>query len=133
MESTTLNKQTFTSGSEETLKGAGNPVSVTRAKISRDVRKTVGEWELEESRVRCREVNVYYGDKPAIRDVTLDIGRNEVIAMIGPSGCGKSTFLRCLNRMNDTIDGCRVTGRITLDDMDIYGEKVDVVPLRAQV
>jgi phosphate transport system ATP-binding protein len=78
-------------------------------------------------------VDVYYGDKHAIRNVSLDIGRNEVIAMIGPSGCGKSTFLRCLNRMNDTIDGCRVTGRITLDEMDIYGQKVDVVPLRAQV
>ncbi|MDX9786509.1 MAG: phosphate ABC transporter ATP-binding protein PstB [Desulfobacterales bacterium] len=81
----------------------------------------------------CRNVNVYYAEKQAIKNVSLDIGRNEVIAMIGPSGCGKSTFIRCLNRMNDTIDGCRVTGQITLDGMDIYGEKVDVVPLRAQV
>ena len=81
----------------------------------------------------CRNVNVYYGDKQAIQDVSIDIGMNEVLAMIGPSGCGKSTFLRCLNRMNDTIDGCRVTGEIRLDDMDIYDRKVDVVPLRAQV
>jgi phosphate transport system ATP-binding protein len=65
--------------------------------------------------------------------VSLDIGRNEVISMIGPSGCGKSTFLRCLNRMNDTIEGCRVTGEITLDDVDIYDNNIDVVPLRAQV
>jgi phosphate transport system ATP-binding protein len=78
-------------------------------------------------------VNVYYGDNHAIKDVSLDIGRNQVIAMIGPSGCGKSTFLRCLNRMNDTIEGCRVTGEIFLDDVNIYDEKVDVVPLRAQV
>jgi phosphate transport system ATP-binding protein len=63
----------------------------------------------------------------------LDIGRNEVISMIGPSGCGKSTFLRCLNRMNDTIENCRVTGEIILDGVNIYDAKIDVVPLRAQV
>lgn len=101
--------------------------------ISRDARKTVGEWQLDNPRIACRDVNVFYGEKQAIRDVSLDIGRNEVIAMIGPSGCGKSTFIRVLNRMNDTIEGCRVDGEITLDGMDIYGEKVDVVPLRAQV
>ncbi|MFZ7125442.1 MAG: phosphate ABC transporter ATP-binding protein PstB [Desulfobacterales bacterium] len=81
----------------------------------------------------CRGVNVHYGDKHAIIDVSLDIARNEVIAMIGPSGCGKSTFLRCLNRMNDTIEGCRVSGEIRLDGVDIYGKAVDVVPLRARV
>ena len=59
--------------------------------------------------------NVYYGEKHAINNVNLDIGRNEVIALIGPSGCGKSTFLRCLNRMNDTIDSCRVSGDIVMD------------------
>ncbi len=70
----------------------------------------------------CRGVNVFYtGDKQAIFDVNVDIGRNEVIAMIGPSGCGKSTFLRCLNRMNDTIAGCKVTGEINLDGEDIHG------------
>ena len=84
-------------------------------------------------RMVCRKVNVYYGDNHAIKDVSLDIGRNQVIAMIGPSGCGKSTFLRCLNRMNDTIEGCRVTGEIFLDELNIYDKKVDVVPLRAQV
>ncbi|MDJ0883634.1 MAG: phosphate ABC transporter ATP-binding protein PstB [Desulfobacterales bacterium] len=81
----------------------------------------------------CRNVDVYYDDKHAIRNVSLDIGRNQVIAMIGPSGCGKSTFLRCLNRMNDTIDICRVTGQILLDDVDIYDRHIDVVPLRARV
>jgi len=69
----------------------------------------------------------------AILDVSLDIGRNEVLAMIGPSGCGKSTFLRCLNRMNDTIDICQVTGEIKLDGQDIYDKSIDVVPLRVQV
>jgi phosphate transport system ATP-binding protein len=81
----------------------------------------------------CRNVNVYYGEDHAIKNTTIDIGTNEVLAMIGPSGCGKSTFLRCLNRMNDTIDICRVTGEIKLDDVDIYDKKIDVVPLRAQV
>ena len=98
-----------------------------------DVPETVGEPFVEDPRMICRNVNVFYGDKHAIRDVSLDIARNEVIAMIGPSGCGKSTFIRCLNRMNDTIDICRVTGDIVLDGVNIYDKKVDAVPLRAQV
>ncbi len=102
-------------------------------KVSRDDRNTVGEITHNNARMTCRNVNVYYGDKHAIRDVSLDIGKNEVISMIGPSGCGKSTFLRCLNRMNDSIDSCRVTGDITMDDIDIYDRKMDVVLLRAQV
>jgi phosphate transport system ATP-binding protein len=101
--------------------------------ISRKHRQTVGEATIENARMTCSNVNVYYADKRAINDVTLDIARNEVIAMIGPSGCGKSTFLRCLNRMNDTIDGCRVTGEILLDGVNIYDKNIDVVPLRAQV
>jgi phosphate transport system ATP-binding protein len=101
--------------------------------VSRDNRKTVGDITVGNPRMTCRDVNVFYGDKRAIIDVSLDIGRNEVIAMIGPSGCGKSTFIRCLNRMNDTIDNCRVTGKIKLDAVDIYHKSVDVVPLRAQV
>jgi phosphate transport system ATP-binding protein len=104
-----------------------------RVLYDRDSRQTVGELFVDDPRMTCRDVNVYYGDKHAIKNVSLDIGRNAVIAMIGPSGCGKSTFLRCLNRMNDTIDTCRVSGEITLDGMDIYGREVDVVPLRAQV
>jgi phosphate transport system ATP-binding protein len=78
-------------------------------------------------------VNVYYGDKHAVKNVTLDIGRNQVLAMIGPSGCGKSTFLRCLNRMNDTIEGARVDGVITLDGNNIYDRRQDVAQLRARV
>jgi phosphate transport system ATP-binding protein len=83
--------------------------------------------------IAARNVNVYYGDKHAIRNVSLDIERNQVIAMIGPSGCGKSTFLRCLNRMNDTIESARVTGSITMDGRDIYDRRQDVVQLRARV
>jgi phosphate transport system ATP-binding protein len=107
--------------------------STAPAATSRDDRATVGDVRVAEPRIRCSDVDVYYGPKRAINGVNLDIGRNEVIALIGPSGCGKSTFLRCLNRMNDTIDGCRVTGDITLDGVNINHNKVDVVPLRAQV
>jgi phosphate transport system ATP-binding protein len=80
-----------------------------------------------------RDVNVHYGDKHAVKNVCLDIGRNQVLALIGPSGCGKSTFLRCLNRMNDTIASARVDGLITLDGNDIYDRKQDVAQLRARV
>jgi phosphate transport system ATP-binding protein len=104
-----------------------------RILYSRDSRETVGETFVENPRMSCRNVDVYYDDKHAIKKVSLDIGRNQVIAMIGPSGCGKSTFLRCLNRMNDTIDICRVTGEILLDGADIYDRNIDVVPLRARV
>jgi phosphate transport system ATP-binding protein len=102
-------------------------------KYDSDQRGTVGEIHVKDPRMSCRNVDVFYGDDHAIKEVSIDIGRNEVISMIGPSGCGKSTFIRCLNRMNDTIDTCRVTGEIFLDDMNIYGREVDVVPLRAQV
>lgn len=78
-------------------------------------------------------VDVFYGDKQAIFNIDLDIFENQVTALIGPSGCGKSTFLRCLNRMNDTIDICRVKGDITLDGEDIYDPAIDVVELRARV
>jgi len=103
------------------------------ATVSREDRTTVGELRLTGPRIRCTDVNVYYGDKRAIRNINLDIGRNEVIALIGPSGCGKTTFLRCLNRMNDTIEGCRVTGDILMDEININEPRIDVVPLRAQV
>ena len=94
---------------------------------------TVGDVTVDTPAMTCRGVDVYYGDKQAIFNVSVDIGRNEVIAMIGPSGCGKSTFLRCLNRMNDTIDICRVTGNIQLEGEDIHGRSMDVVLLRARV
>jgi phosphate transport system ATP-binding protein len=88
---------------------------------------------LHDAVMMSRGVNVHYRDKHAVKNVSLDIGRNQVLAMIGPSGCGKSTFLRCLNRMNDTIAGARVDGVITLDGNDIYDRKQDVAQLRARV
>ncbi len=98
-----------------------------------DGHRTVGDYTLAEPRITCRHVNVFYGDKQALFDINLDIGQREVIALIGPSGCGKSTFLRCLNRMNDIIEGCRVEGDIRLDDQDIYAKEMDPVLLRARV
>lgn len=97
--------------------------------------RTVGKPLVESSEVKMamRDVNVHYGDKQAIFDVNLDIASNEVIAMIGPSGCGKSTFLRSLNRMNDTVESCKVTGSLTLDGENIYAPERDVVELRARV
>ncbi|WP_240804552.1 phosphate ABC transporter ATP-binding protein PstB [Qingshengfaniella alkalisoli] len=82
---------------------------------------------------RASNVQVYYGDSRAIKDVSVELKERTVTAFIGPSGCGKSTFLRCLNRMNDTIDICRVEGDIRLDDEDIYDSRVDPVQLRARV
>ncbi len=98
-----------------------------------DAYTTVGSAFAENPKMSMRDVNVFYGEKQAIFDVNMDIGENEVVAMIGPSGCGKSTFLRCLNRMNDTIDICNVQGKLYLEDQDINDPKMDVVPLRARV
>jgi phosphate transport system ATP-binding protein len=84
-------------------------------------------------KMRGNKVTVHYGEKQALFDVDLPVPEKQVMALIGPSGCGKSTFLRCLNRMNDTIDIARVGGKLTLDDEDIYDPKIDVVELRARV
>jgi phosphate transport system ATP-binding protein len=99
--------------------------SAARAPAARD--------SIHDPIMTAHRVNVYYGDKHAVKNVSLDIGRNQVLAMIGPSGCGKSTFLRCLNRMNDTIPSARVDGEITLDGENIYDPKQDVAQLRARV
>ena len=94
---------------------------------------TIGEALVDDPKISTRNCNVFYGDKQAIFDASLDIGRNEVIALIGPSGCGKSTYLRSLNRMNDTIPICRVSGELKLDGEDIYSSAMDPVLLRARV
>ena len=89
--------------------------------------------ETVESIVNCKNVSVYYGQKKAINNISIDIERRSITAFIGPSGCGKSTFLRTINRMNDTIDSCRIEGTVIVDGKDIYGPSIDVVPLRAKV
>ncbi len=105
----------------------------TAPKSGREFKRTVGDITCTDPRITCKNVHVFYGEKQAIKDLSLDIGNHEVIAFIGPSGCGKSTFLRSLNRMNDTITGCRVEGQIKIDSTDIYDKNLDVVPLRAKV
>ncbi len=106
------------------------------SELSQEIGATVGSPFLKKdvSIVMCRQVDVFYNkDHQVIFDVGVDIGKNEIIAMIGPSGCGKSTFLRCLNRMNDTIDDCIVKGNIALDGENIYAKDLDPVLLRARV
>jgi len=85
------------------------------------------------SKISAKGVNVYYGEKQALKNISIEIGEKEVTALIGPSGCGKSTFLRCLNRMNDVIDICRVEGSIKFDNLEINSKELDVVRLRENV
>ena len=85
------------------------------------------------NKITTRDLNVFYDENQAIFDVNLDIAAKRVTALIGPSGCGKSTYVRCLNRMNDVIESCRVEGKITIDGEDIYDRNVDPVQLRARV
>jgi len=89
--------------------------------------------ETRKPKMMAKDVHVFYDTNHAVKGITLDLHQDEVTALIGPSGCGKSTFLRCLNRMNDTVASCRVEGTITLDDEDIYASSIDVVQLRARV
>jgi len=88
---------------------------------------------LAEVKLFARDVGVKYGENEALKNVSIDFMEHQVISLIGPSGCGKSTFLRCLNRMNDTIEGCRVTGEIRLDGKDIYSKATDPVEIRARI
>jgi phosphate transport system ATP-binding protein len=112
---------------------AAPPPPVKAVAVADEGYRTVGDYTSVKAVMRARGVDVFYGDNQAIQSVNLDIGRNEVIALIGPSGCGKSTFIRCLNRMNDTIESARITGEITLDGENIYARHMDVVMLRARV
>ena len=108
-------------------------IDLANAAASQGKRSAPARDAVYDPVMTARQVNVHYGEKHAVRNVSLDIGRNQVLALIGPSGCGKSTFLRCLNRMNDTIPGALVAGKITLDGQDIYDSKQDVAQLRARV
>jgi phosphate transport system ATP-binding protein len=88
---------------------------------------------ISDPKISAKNVNFFYGSFQALKDISLDVAPNKVTALIGPSGCGKSTFLRCLNRMNDLIDGARLEGQIVLDGEDMYGQGVDPVELRKEV
>ena len=108
--------------------GQGRPHELTQL-----TGETVGFPHCEDPYVETENVDVYYDDIHALKNVTLDIGRNQVIALIGPSGCGKTTFLRCLNRMNDSVENARMTGKVTIAGEDVYGKHMDPVMLRARV
>jgi phosphate transport system ATP-binding protein len=95
--------------------------------------ETTSARRATSTKVSAQNVNVYYGDTHALHDVSLDVYSQQITALIGPSGCGKSTFLRCLNRMNDVVDSCRVTGNIELDGKNIYAPDIDVVELRSRI
>ena len=114
--------------------GSHRVVARARAKqLTELTDRTVGNVRCAEPFMTAEDVNVFYGDNHAIQNVSLEFGKNQVIALIGPSGCGKSTFLRCLNRMNDSIETARVTGTISLDGQDIYDKHIDPVALRARI
>ena len=99
-----------------------------------NIKSNVSEESLVKNpKIIAKNVNVYYNEKKAISNISIDIASKEVISLIGASGCGKSTFLRCFNRMNDTIEGCRVEGTIEIDNENIYNSNLDVVSLRAKV
>jgi phosphate transport system ATP-binding protein len=115
------------------LKPSGRTSEAVSLQETIEPGKTVGNIVVDDPIFSCRDVDVYYGAKHAIKKVGIDVAKKQVLAMIGPSGCGKSTFLRCLNRMNDTIEGARVEGSILLDGKDIHDKKQDVVQLRARV
>jgi phosphate transport system ATP-binding protein len=111
----------------------GGDMTMTATATVAETKYPKSDAEDVRTKFSARDVSVFYGEKQALFNVALDVPRHQVTALIGPSGCGKSTFLRCLNRMNDTIPICRVTGDIRLDDNNIYAPDIDVVYLRARV
>ena len=108
---------------------SATPVSMTAPALRADAGTILGGA----TKINARDVNVFYGDKQALYDVSIDIPDRAVTAFIGPSGCGKTTFLRCFNRMNDTIEGARVTGSIQIEGKDAYAKGVDPVVLRTRI
>jgi phosphate transport system ATP-binding protein len=103
------------------------------APIARMPVKPATEGPTTSRRVSLRDLSAYYGSAPAVKGMTIEFAPNEVTAIIGPSGCGKSTMVRCVNRMHEEVPGARATGEVTLDDVDIYGDGVDVVSVRRTV
>jgi phosphate transport system ATP-binding protein len=125
-------------GTDRATAGAGGgsdqPLTTTAGETEEQTRPEWIEYEFDgEAKLVADDLNVYYGDDHAIKDVSMEIPEQSVTALIGPSGCGKSTFLRCLNRMNDRIKTARIEGSVTLDGMEIYQDGVDLVELRRRV
>jgi len=112
------------------MKGQAESTGIS---VSQAIRRNEDNMDALEECLAVKELNLFYGDKQALQDISLSIPRQRVTAFIGPSGCGKSTLLRCFNRMNDLVDGCVIDGGIELDGMDIYQKSVDVADLRRRV
>jgi len=114
------------------MKNPDHDIALTDAE-THSVEPAVGKVMVNNPKLSMRSLNVFYGDIHAVRDVNLDVAKNEVLALIGSSGCGKTTLLRSINRMNDTVENCRVEGELTIDSEDIYTKSMDPVKLRARV
>jgi phosphate transport system ATP-binding protein len=130
METTDVTDVTHAEGPDEEPTGSSEDRSPVSVRIDREPRATEAEREVV---FDVRDLSVYYGDFRAIRDVTLPIYRNQITALIGPSGCGKTTFIRCLNRMNDLIEGARVEGTLLYHGVNLYDEEVDPVEVRRRI
>jgi len=114
-------------------KGSADGIGLVTTVLRSGSSEGVTDDSVATTKMSTRNLDVFYGEKQALFGIDLDIDERSVTALIGPSGCGKSTFLRCLNRMNDTIDGCVVKGSVRIDDQDIYDGGLDVVELRARI
>jgi len=130
METTDVTDVTHAESPDEEPTGSSGDRSPVSVRIDREPRATEAEREVV---FDVRDLSVYYGDFRAIRDVTLPIYRNQITALIGPSGCGKTTFIRCLNRMNDLIEGARVEGTLLYHGVNLYDEEVDPVEVRRRI
>ena len=124
-----VNPQQTESNSSEAQVQQSNTAFVSQFETASSNKKP----KTNEVKITTKDVHVYYGETEAIKGIDLDIYQNEVIAFIGPSGCGKSSFLRCINRMNDSIEGIKIEGKVCLEGQDIYANTVDVVELRSRV
>jgi phosphate transport system ATP-binding protein len=130
METTGVTDVTNAEGPDDEPTGSSEDRSPVSVRFDREPRATEAEREVV---FDVRDLSVYYGDFRAIRDVTLPIYRNQITALIGPSGCGKTTFIRCLNRMNDLIEGARVEGTLLYHGVNLYDEQVDPVEVRRRI
>ena len=126
-----MNSGTSEGSTDTAADPSGNPLADTQPTVTADV--TDSSSRVAETVIASHHLDVFYGETQALQDISLDIPENQVTAMIGPSGCGKSTFLRCINRMNDLIDSCRVDGELTFKSKNVYDDDVDPVALRRRI
>ena len=133
-ETETTQTETASGTDEETASGTDQPLQTVSGETAEETQEEWIQYDFDgEAKLVAEDLNVYYGDDHALKDVSMEIPEKSVTALIGPSGCGKSTYLRCLNRMNDRIKSARIEGSVKLDGMEIYQDGVDLVELRRRV